>query len=100
MRISDWSSDVCSSDLLEHVLLCASEIRMHLAYTAEQEALRRELRQYLQALITPEVETECAAGETGGPASLEEIGRASCRKRVCQYGEAPVGAVALKKKQI
>src|SRR3546814_16570977 len=46
---------------------------MHLAYTAEQEALRRELRQYFQALMTPEVETECAAGETGGPASLEAV---------------------------
>src|SRR3546814_6133485 len=46
---------------------------MHLAYTAEQEALRRELRQYFQTLMTPEVETECAAGETGGPASLEAV---------------------------
>src|SRR3546814_12861183 len=119
MRISDWSSDVCSSDLLEHVLLCASEIRMHLAYTAEQEALRRELRQYFQALMTPEVENECAAGATGGPASLEAgrqmgrdgwpgrgwppegggqgrtdvepVGRKEGREQGCEAGEDDVG---------
>src|SRR3546814_10988769 len=36
-----------------------------------------------------------------GPAALLEpqIGRASCRERVCQYGELPVGAASLKKKQ-
>src|SRR3546814_14655753 len=28
----------------------------------------------------------------------DEIGRASCRERVCQYGSISVGAVALKKK--
>src|SRR3546814_11328210 len=28
-----------------------------------------------------------------------EIGRASCRERVCQYGELSVGAVPLKKKK-
>src|SRR3546814_18551368 len=27
-----------------------------------------------------------------------EIGRASCRERVCQYVEIPVGAVSIKKK--
>jgi alkylation response protein AidB-like acyl-CoA dehydrogenase len=46
---------------------------MHLAYTPEQEALRRELRSYFSALMTPEVEAECADGETGGPASLEAV---------------------------
>src|SRR3546814_20705793 len=33
-----------------------------------------------------------------GPASLQEIGRASCRERVCQYGSITVVAVALKQK--
>jgi alkylation response protein AidB-like acyl-CoA dehydrogenase len=46
---------------------------MHLAYTAEQEALRQELRAYFRALMTPEVEAECANGDTGGPASLEAV---------------------------
>ena len=46
---------------------------MYVAYTAEQEALRQELRGYFAELMTPEVEAECAAGETGGPACLEAV---------------------------
>ena len=46
---------------------------MYLAYTAEQEALQRELRQYFADLMTPEVEAECAHGDTGGPACLEAV---------------------------
>jgi alkylation response protein AidB-like acyl-CoA dehydrogenase len=46
---------------------------MYLAYTAEQEGLRRELRGYFADLMTPEVEAECAAGDTGGPACLEAV---------------------------
>jgi alkylation response protein AidB-like acyl-CoA dehydrogenase len=46
---------------------------MHLAYTPEQEGLRRELRSYFVDLMTPEVEAECAEGETGGPACLEAV---------------------------
>jgi alkylation response protein AidB-like acyl-CoA dehydrogenase len=48
---------------------------MHVAYTAEQEALRRELRSYFADLMTPEVSEECARGETGGPACLEAVRR-------------------------
>jgi alkylation response protein AidB-like acyl-CoA dehydrogenase len=46
---------------------------MYLAYTPEQEALRQELRSYFADLMTPAVEAEAAAGETGGPASLEAV---------------------------
>ena len=46
---------------------------MHLAYTPEQEELQRELRTYFARLMTPEVEAECAEGETGGPACLEAV---------------------------
>ena len=46
---------------------------MELAYTPEQEALRKELRAYFADLMTPEVEAEVAAGETGGPACLEAV---------------------------
>jgi alkylation response protein AidB-like acyl-CoA dehydrogenase len=48
---------------------------MHVAYTAEQEALRRELRSYFADLMTPDVTEECARGETGGPACLEAVRR-------------------------
>jgi len=48
---------------------------MHIAYTAEQEALRQELRAYFAALMTPEVEAEVAVGNTGGPHCLEAVRR-------------------------
>jgi len=46
---------------------------MYLAYSAEQEALRQELRGYFADLMTPAVEAEVAEGETGGPACLEAV---------------------------
>src|SRR3546814_10770738 len=67
MRISDWSSDVCSSDLLlpaGHgviVLLLADRIG------AEQSLVT--LGQILCGLQV----------------GFGQIGRASCRERVCQY---------------
>jgi len=38
---------------------------MHLAETAEQQALRKELREYFAALLTPEVRAEIGAGGEG-----------------------------------
>jgi alkylation response protein AidB-like acyl-CoA dehydrogenase len=46
---------------------------MQIAYTAEQEALKAELRAYFADLMTPEVEAEAAEGDTGGPACLEAV---------------------------
>jgi alkylation response protein AidB-like acyl-CoA dehydrogenase len=46
---------------------------VELAYTPEQEELRREIRAYFADLMTPEVEAEVAQGETGGPACLEAV---------------------------
>ncbi|MFP3902466.1 MAG: acyl-CoA dehydrogenase family protein [Acidimicrobiia bacterium] len=46
---------------------------MHIAYTAQQEALRDELRTYFAKLMTPEVREEVARGETGGPHCLEAV---------------------------
>ncbi|MCL4422164.1 MAG: acyl-CoA dehydrogenase family protein [Actinobacteria bacterium] len=40
---------------------------MYLGYTQEQEALRSELREYYEALLTPEVEEELALSEGIGP---------------------------------
>src|SRR3546814_2049720 len=75
MRISDWSSDVCSSDLL---------------FSQHDEAQR------LQQRIAGDVLDEIAVGaglQAGGEMPRreafgqdhEQIGRASCRERVCQY---------------
>src|SRR5690349_1220806 len=41
---------------------------MEIAYTDEQEALRRELRGYYQRLLTPEVEQELSRANGVGPA--------------------------------
>src|SRR3546814_8054843 len=72
MRISDWSSDVCSSDL-------------------DREAVGKAWRHLLVEEARP---LGCgdrgAAGALGAEVELQachgkEIGRASCRERVCQY---------------
>src|SRR3546814_2929969 len=75
MRISDWSSDVCSSDLV--------------AEAAERIDGRglglRALHQFEQPHVARRVE-EVGDGEIGGEAVRQaQIGRASCRERVCQY---------------
>src|SRR3546814_15751937 len=75
MRISDWSSDVCSSDLLDAAI---SGLGRH----SQTDRLPHRPRRY------PDV-----------GASDEEIGRASCRERVCQYVSISVVAVSLKKKK-
>jgi alkylation response protein AidB-like acyl-CoA dehydrogenase len=46
---------------------------LHIAYTPEQDDLRRELRAYFDELMTPEVQDEVARGETGGPHCLEAV---------------------------
>src|SRR3546814_2510632 len=78
MRISDWSSDVCSSDLdarggrgavfEQHVADSIAEVDV-----GHQLLERQRRRQHL-----------VAERAKIGPAALK-IGRASCRERVCQY---------------
>src|SRR3546814_8599142 len=67
MRISDWSSDVCSSDLRggEH--------------GGEGRGDGGQLRRVEQAKGGEPDDGACEARRH------EEIGRASCRERVCQY---------------
>src|SRR3546814_3102436 len=79
MRISDWSSDVCSSDLGYRKTMTdqAPPPPPHDDDDAqeENEVLRaaREQRQQKEAADAAEA------------ADQDEIGRASCRERVCQY---------------
>jgi alkylation response protein AidB-like acyl-CoA dehydrogenase len=50
---------------------------MYLDYTPEQQALRRQLREYFVALMTPEVRAEVETSEGGGPLfrrALHEMG--------------------------
>src|SRR3546814_8183112 len=86
MRISDWSSDVCSSDL-------------NMAYNhPHQQGMQHAKRNHERAgahggangfsaygnVRTDGVHlAECFSSATTCP--VQEIGRASCRERVCQY---------------
>src|SRR3546814_3032453 len=68
MRISDWSSDVCSSDLC--LLVTPSEELL--------DAVDVELGKQVPATRHRERVETALAGQS-------EIGRASCRESVCQY---------------
>src|SRR3546814_5397631 len=86
MRISDWSSDVCSSDL---------ELYRAVAKRGTQKALcvrigdgqdecsfcNEDRRRERHALVRQQA--RCIVSKTAR--KLQEIGRASCRERVCQY---------------
>src|SRR3546814_7565856 len=75
MRISDWSSDVCSSDLISLKVnykdLKFYQFTCHLFEISEIRSMKTRYLSY--SFITK--------------ASLrdDKIGRASCRERVCQY---------------
>src|SRR3546814_4659411 len=88
MRISDWSSDVCSSDLREEVQLPRGAL-VDIGFSADEA----------KGIKTFKGKGCMACSETGykGRIAIYEvmgineqlkdakIGRASCRERVCQY---------------
>src|SRR3546814_8886047 len=87
MRISDWSSDVCSSDLLiahQPARFVLEARAADLAGTAAHQHDRLVPR-----LLKPAQQHDLyqAADMQRGRRRIEadEIGRASCRERVCQY---------------
>src|SRR3546814_6459937 len=76
MRISDWSSDVCSSDLGD-ILEVAAHIRVEPIQDVAR--LARRVGRHGDQIDAEDVFDHCGAQPFG------EIGRASCRERVCQY---------------
>src|SRR3546814_2830987 len=83
MRISDWSSDVCSSDLPDTKVVDAdcSLIVLYrprrvcpLGYASSDVIYWRFVM-----FPTPNV------ADSGAQLSIAQIGSASCRERVCQY---------------
>src|SRR3546814_8318189 len=93
VRISDWSSDVCSSDLRarngdrqhrELQRIEAGEPRrkgvMRLRQSLQHRATERHAEP--RAEQRPAIEDEIRAVPL--PFGKQEIGRASCRERVCQ----------------
>src|SRR3546814_1790067 len=73
MRISDWSSDVCSSDLSSKT--CKGVYRS-LLNAARCAVWNRDVGRDMFFMSGEDLTTQ---------AGLSEIGRASCRERVCQY---------------
>src|SRR3546814_5295151 len=84
MRISDWSSDVCSSDL--------DALARHYARHSRVERIVNGLPEFAYAPEAspgpnyPHVVLGWSGVAASHPHDLEaEIGRAACRDRVCKY---------------
>src|SRR3546814_2188970 len=82
MRISDWSSDVCSSDLNA----APGVLRDEVGQAARIPVPPQELRIHGHHAVMG-VDPVDLADLLGRPHRRyrKEIGRASCRERVCQY---------------
>src|SRR3546814_9600277 len=98
--ISDWSSDVCSSDLLDAPVTIEDRSSRVLAFSGRQEPLamfgrcarggvgggkwpgHRVARQAMFVVVR--VITEFL-GDDPGDAEVQRIGRAARRGSVCQY---------------
>src|SRR3546814_15955721 len=100
MRISDWSSDVCSSDLhglleRQHFLLA----HVHAQHTRERAVTARV--QAVEAAVGTDVRLRPGDELRDVPlvhaAADDQVGRASCSARVCQYVQLSGVAVSLKK---
>src|SRR3546814_1641583 len=83
MRISDWSSDVCSSDLFNEIPI-AHQISwdtrhggVRLVHLSDEFVIGRG--------FVHETPTLAIDGDHTGLGAIPQIGRASCRERVCQY---------------
>src|SRR3546814_6359636 len=85
MRISDWSSDVCSSDLVaglqaaDHLAI----VELHVARSCQHHGIIERLGAVHDAGAV-RVGSHLADAQQHALA-LGEIGRASCRESVCQY---------------
>src|SRR3546814_14790027 len=113
LRISDWSSDVCSSDLLALGAFrnVGADAECLFAGRGQDRAPDVRLRvdplpcrvQQLVHLTRDRVHSAFAVqanvGDLAHDLEFDEIGRASVRERGCQYVELSVVAVPLKKKQ-
>src|SRR3546814_15407480 len=124
MRISDWSSDVCSSDLLNDILqpfhweawkaalfsdhpdgwpdddeqdaICQRVDSM--AVGEHYQAWSEEVQEKIVSLFYHRLQSTAELRAKLEDAN-SQIGRASRRERVCQYGEIWVVDGTLKKKK-
>src|SRR3546814_12586655 len=109
MRISDWSSDVCSSDLMSDAAINRSfdfvltnpghYVNLELSVGASRIATIAQGRHSINSLSLGSA--VLAKADRGDLIDMQDqIGRASCRERVCQYVLISEVAVTLKKKKI
>src|SRR3546814_11914155 len=104
MRISDWSSDVCSSDLCRSTVLSSCDVNEKDGPSTSSGRTDRSIFSASPREPKP-LRTLRSRRESYDVASLLfltgrfKIGRASCRERVCQYVKISVVAESLKKKK-
>src|SRR3546814_16483101 len=105
MRISDWSSDVCSSDLAKDIVdretagqagdiikvandfmapIERDRIALTKPYRDAADAAKATCDQFLQPLLDA-LDRLRARLQAWSDAEDEQIGRASCRESVCPY---------------
>src|SRR3546814_18439061 len=95
MRISDWSSDVCSSDLIEGSPLAAGLVAFGagMVISALIPASEKEAQLASRAVATAKEQAQPLVEEAksvGQDIGANQIGRASGRERVCKYGSISV----------
>src|SRR3546814_5415644 len=110
MRISDWSADVCSSDLVASDVAARGLDVKGVSHVFNFDAPwhpddyvhrigrtgRAGAKGRAFTLITPSDDEAIDNIQKLTGTTIEEIGRASCRERVCKYVEISVVAVSLK----
>src|SRR3546814_16195423 len=108
MRISDWSSDVCSSDLRGFSLapiaglMRAADPSLDVFVSVSHQSAHYNgpTDTWVDgAGLEPDDKDGYLQWVREMIAGHEKIGRASCRERECQYVSISVVAVSLKKKQ-
>src|SRR3546814_14954353 len=84
MRISDWSSDVCSSDLGVNVPIVPGimPISNYSQLKRFSDMCGAEIPRWIAKRMQAHGDDADSARALGAEV---EIGRASCRERVCQY---------------
>src|SRR3546814_10595388 len=114
MRISDWSSDVCSSDLtpppqraIARAMLPHGKVgRGDGEFPSAVKAIGRSAGRSATAAAAYRAGVEITDERTGlvhdytrkqGVEHSEQLGRTACRDRGCAYVYIPVGAVSLNK---
>src|SRR3546814_2322870 len=84
MRISDWSSDVCSSDLAAWIPEILQDKDLLRGQAFSKVGLHSALAFPIRYGEDVTAVIECLSQKIHEPDEAK-IGRASCRERVCQY---------------